>query len=315
MLSNINALSKVKQYFALFYYFLLVFFANSCGNKTPQSADNQLNIVCTTGMIADVVQNIGQEKVKVTALMGAGVDPHLYKATTKDLALLRAADIVFYNGLHLEGKMAEVLEKFSSQKSVWPVAEAINQTKLQKVGNNTYDPHIWFDVALWAETVNYITQKLKAKDPENAEFYAKNAEVYHNQLIQLDQKVKNEIASIPQNQRVLITAHDAFGYFGKAYQIEVKGLQGISTVAEFGLKDVTELVNFIVKRKIKAVFVETSIPPKNLEAVVEGCKQKGHSVNIGGTLFSDAMGAKGTPEGTYIGMVGKNADTIVKALK
>ncbi|MCU0446683.1 MAG: zinc ABC transporter substrate-binding protein [Microscillaceae bacterium] len=293
----------------------IVLYLMACESQSKATKSDTLQITCTTGMIADAVQNIVGNRAKVVALMGVGVDPHLYKATPKDLNLLRQADIVFYNGLHLEGKMAEILEKFSQQKNVLPIAEGLPTSELIRVNANTYDPHIWFDVALWRQSVVFIRDKLIQKDAKNADFYRQNAEKYLAELQKLHQEIGNQIAQIPENQRVLITAHDAFAYFGKAYKIQVRGLQGISTLAEFGLKDITELVNFIVKRQIKAVFVESSIPKKSLEAVVEGCKQNQHAIKIGGTLYSDAMGAKGSPEGTYIGMVKANVKTIVDNLR
>lgn len=298
--------------------FLLFLGVMSCNTKTRETNNKSLMyIVTTTGMIGDAVHNIVKEKAKVEAMMGPGVDPHLYKATRKDLTMLREASVVFYNGLHLEGKMGDVLEKFSKKKNVIPVGEAISASKLNKMdqGGNTIDPHIWFDVSLWIEVVRHITDKMVEIDPENAVFYQKNSKEYIRKLEKLHQETKSQIASIAPQRRVLITAHDAFGYFGKAYNIEVKGLQGISTMSEFGMKDITDFVNFIVERKVKAVFVETSIPKKSLEAVVRGCTEKKHPIKIGGTLYSDAMGEAGTPEGTYMGMVTHNVKTIVEALK
>lgn len=274
-------------------------------------------VICTTGMIADAVSQVMGERAQVTALMGPGVDPHLYKATQGDLRRLMDADLVFYNGLHLEGKMGEVLEKVGRLKPVIAVAEGISQERLLNSTDyaGAYDPHLWFDVSLWADVVAHIGAVLQEQDPESADFYAGNARRYQAELRELHEVVKTAIATIPASQRVLITAHDAFEYFGRAYNIEVRGLQGISTMSEYGLRDVAELVNFIVKRRIKAVFVESSVPRKSLEAVVEGCRQRGHEVQIGGTLYSDAMGAEGTPEGAYTGMVRYNVNTIVSSLK
>jgi manganese/zinc/iron transport system substrate-binding protein len=306
---------KIYLIFKLWSGLSIILGFSSCGSGSESGTSAKLKITCTTGMIADAVQNIVGNRAEVVALMGVGVDPHLYKATPKDLNLLRQADVVFYNGLHLEGKMADILEKFGKQKTVLPIATGIKKENLIRVNPNTYDPHIWFDVALWSQTIDFIRDKLIEKDAKNAVFYRQNAEKYVLELQKLHQNIKTELAQIPENQRVLITAHDAFEYFGKAYHIQVRGLQGISTLAEFGLKDVSELVNFIAQRKIKAVFVESSIPKKSLEAVVEGCKQNRHNIKIGGTLYSDAMGAKNTPEGTYIGMVRANVKTIVENLR
>lgn len=288
----------------------------SCNDKT-NTTGSKLTIVTTTGMIADIAKNVGKDSVSVEALMGPGVDPHLYKATQGDLGRLQNADVIFYNGLHLEGKMGEVFEKLERIKTVVPVARGIDSTFLlnDPVYENAFDPHIWFDISLWASTIGEVTATLIEADPDNANYYEKNASAYANELLSLHDWVKSEVATIPEDKRIMITAHDAFSYFGRAYEIEVRGLQGISTLSEFGLKDRVDLVNFIVENKIKAVFVETSVSEKNINAIVEGCRQKGHNVIIGGNLFSDAMGAEDTPEGNYIGMVQANVRTIVEALK
>ncbi len=313
---NFFAFSKLLSMHWLLWALLPIFVA--CSSSSEDRNENaKMYIVATTGMIADAARNIVQDQAEVEAMMGPGVDPHLYKATRDDLTLLRKADLVLYNGLHLEGKMGEVLEKLARQKPVMAVGEAIDPSLIQpdETGTAAIDPHIWFDVQIWIKVVEQISQRLQKENPQQAEFYQKNAQIYLEKLEKLNQTVQAQIQSIPPSQRVLITAHDAFGYFGKAYEIEVKGLQGISTVSEFGLKDISSLVDFIVERKIKAVFVESSIPRKSLEAVVKGCQNQGHAVKIGGTLFSDAMGEADTPEGTYIGMVRHNVRTIVEGLK
>ncbi|GAA0190409.1 manganese ABC transporter substrate-binding protein/adhesin MntA [Fulvivirga kasyanovii] len=289
-----------------------------CGQVAKENSENgRLNIVTTTGMIGDAVTNIVGDSANVTALMGPGVDPHLYKATQGDLQKLTNADLIFYNGLHLEGKMGEVLEKLGKLKPVVPVAQNIEDSKLRKVPefNNNYDPHIWFDVSLWIEAVKQIDNTLQEQDKDHAAYYHNNALEYIKQLEELDVWVREQIATIPEEQRILITAHDAFGYFGDAYGIEVKGLQGISTLSEYGLRDVSELAKYIVDHKIKAVFVETSVSQKSINAVVQGAQERGFEVTIGGNLFSDAMGEAGTPEGTYVGMVRANVNTIVEALR
>ena len=291
----------------------------SCGGKTEESGDKKANIVTTTGMIADAIENIAGDKATVTALMGPGVDPHLYKASQGDLTKLRGADIIFYNGLHLEGKMQEIFDQLSKEKPVFAISASIDEKKLRNVaqvsGISTHDPHIWFDVMMWSECVEEIGKKLSETDPDNAAFYKENTRIYLEKLKKLDADVRHKIASIPPENRILITSHDAFGYYGRAYGIEVKGLQGISTAAEFGLKDITDMVNMIIELKVKAVFVESSVSEKSINAVREGCKQKGHELKSGGTLFSDAMGAKNTPEGNYIGMVQHNTTIIYEALK
>ena len=305
-------------YIKLTYTLLFAFILFACAGKKEESTGNKkLKIVTTTGMIKDAVEHVVGDKAEVVALMGPGVDPHLYKATQGDLEKLTSADIIFYNGLHLEGKMGEVFEKLGRLKPVIAVAKDIPETRLRTIPgfDNTHDPHIWFDVKLWEEAVKAVTGFMTAHDTASADFYQQNSAKYLAQMDSLHNSVKEQILQIPAEQRVLITAHDAFGYFGDAYGIEVRGLQGISTVSEFGLKDVTDLVNFIISRKIKAIFVETSVSQKSINAVVEGCNQKGWNVKIGGSLYSDAMGAAGTPEGNYLGMVSANVKTIVTALK
>lgn len=298
--------------------FILAFAMLACsGKKDNPAGDQKLKIVTTTGMIKDAIEHVVGDQAEVIALMGPGVDPHLFKATQGDLEKLTSADIIFYNGLHLEGKMGEVLEKLGRLKPVIAVSKDIPEARLRTIPGfeNTHDPHIWFDVSLWQEAVKAISGFMMEYDSASAPQYQQNASEYLRQLDSLHQAVKQQLLQIPEEQRVLITAHDAFGYFGDAYGIEVRGLQGISTVSEFGLKDVTDLVNFIIARKIKAIFVETSVSAKSINAVVEGCHQKGWNVSIGGSLYSDAMGAAGTPEGNYLGMVSANVNTLVTALK
>lgn len=288
-----------------------------CNPKKKEIVDRKLKVVTTTGMIYDAVRNIGKDSVEVEALMGPGVDPHLYKATHGDLERLNDADIVFYNGLYLEGKMGDVLEKLNRIKPTVPIGEVIPKELLIKTNlhGGQYDPHIWFDVQLWMRTLSSIANELSNLDPENRAYYQFNLQSYLKDLQKLDMEIREKIGSIPLKQRILITAHDAFTYFGKAYQMEVRGLQGISTVSEFGLKDVNDLVKMIVERKISALFIESSVPPKSINAVIRGAQSKGHDVVLGGSLYSDAMGAFGTPEGTYTGMIRANVDKMVNALK
>jgi manganese/zinc/iron transport system substrate-binding protein len=301
---------------AAFLLLLLVFLLGCEDGPADDKADRKLRVVATTGMIADLARHIGGDSVEVLALMGPGVDPHLYKATQGDLGRLRAADIVLYNGLHLEGKMGEVLEKLEQIKTVVPVSRGIGVDRLidHPEYEGTYDPHIWFDVQLWAEALDEVLATLIEADPANRSYFERNAEAYRQELAELHKWVRQEIKKIPPERRILITAHDAFSYFGRAYDIEVRGLQGISTVSEFGLKDRVDLIDFIAGRGIKAVFVETSVSQKNIRAIVEGCRQKGHEVRIGGSLYSDAMGEAGGPAGEYTGMVRSNVNTIVNAL-
>jgi manganese/zinc/iron transport system substrate-binding protein len=284
---------------------------------TPSAvAGRKVRVVTTVGMITDIVQQVGKERVDVTGLMGPGVDPHLYKATASDVKLLDSADIIFYGGLELEGRLTDVFVKMSRSRPTVAVTDEVPEDKLREPTEfeGKYDPHIWFDVSLWQYAVKTVNTNLGELDPGSRDVYQQNADAYLKQLDDLHQYVKTQIATIPPASRVLITAHDAFGYFGQQYGIEVRGLQGTSTATEAGANDVQALADFIATRKIKAIFVETSVPESTIKAVQAAVKAKGHDVAIGGELYSDAMGAAGTPEGTYIGMVRHNVDTIVKAL-
>ncbi len=290
----------------------------SCNSEQATStSDKKIDIVATTGMIADAVINIVKDSAKVTSLMGPGVDPHLYKVTQSDIKKLMNADVILYNGLHLEGKMGEILAQMSENKPVIAISDGLTKQQLRATSEfqGNYDPHIWFSVQLWSNVVQFIGKNLSEIDTDHASFYETNTTQHIEELNQLHTWTQNQVNIISEQQRVLITAHDAFGYFGKEYGMEVKGLQGLSTAAEYGLKDVTNMVDFISENKIKAVFVESSVSDRSIKAVIEGCKSKNHNVVIGGTLYSDAMGAKKTPEGTYIGMVKYNVTTIVEALK
>ena len=286
-----------------------------CKVQQEKNSEEQV-IITTTGMIADVVKNIVGDSLKVEALMGPGTDPHLYNSSQADLKKLTRAAVIFYNGLHLEGKMAEDLHKLSKRKPVFAVADGVSRQYYRLTDEQgSIDPHIWFNIKIWMEVSTYVYEKLIAIYPEYKVYFGTNYKEYLIKLKALNQWVAAEMASIPKKQRVLITAHDAFGYFGKAYDIEVIGLQGISTVSEASLRKRTELVNLIVDRGIKAVFIESSVDPRYIQAIVEDCKAKGHKTTIGGILYSDAMGAEGTPAGTYIGMVKSNVVTITTALR
>jgi manganese/zinc/iron transport system substrate-binding protein len=279
-----------------------------------------VRVVCTTGMVADMLRNIGGQHVMVQSMMGPGVDPHLYKASPGDVRMLTSADVVFYSGLHLEGRLTELLEKLDRWKPAYAVTEGVKQSDSKMLrhmpgAEAVYDPHVWFNVALWARCAEYAAEKLMALDPERAGDYRRNAEDYAARLRALHGECKRRLAEVPKQQRVLVTAHDAFGYFGDAYDIEVYGLQGISTIAEADLGGVNEIIGVLASRRIKAVFVESSVPIKNIRALVEGCAARGHKVAIGGELYSDAMGPEGTREGTYIGMVEHNLNTVVESLR
>jgi manganese/zinc/iron transport system substrate-binding protein len=249
--------------------------------------------------------------------MGEGVDPHLYKPTRSDVQRLMDADAVFYSGLLLEGGMTDVFTRIArGGKPVFAVTEAIDPASLREPPefDGHYDPHVWMDVALWTECVQFVAKQLAGYDPAHAADYRANADAYCVRLEKLDEYARKVIASIPESQRVLVTAHDAFGYFGRAYGIEVRSVQGISTDSEAGVADVNELVAFLAERKLPAIFVESSVSPRNLRAVIEGTAQRGVEVTIGGELYSDAMGPQGSYEGTYVGMIDHNATTIARAL-
>jgi manganese/zinc/iron transport system substrate-binding protein len=314
---------------------------NFQAQKSPIKS-RQIKLLSTTNIIADTVRNIVGDVVKVVAsaekaadnnasgnrelpltyefsiksLMNPGVDPHLYKATQGDLKKINDSDLIFFNGIHLEGKMTDILERLSKKKRIINVSDAVSQDKLRAIKGfeGTFDPHIWFDIELWSQVVKLIERELADEFPEFTNTFKDNAAKYLIKLSDLHTYCKTKIASIPKQQRVLITAHDAFEYFGRAYDIEVHGLQGVSTATEYGLSDVTRIVNLIIERKVKAIFVESSVPERFLNAVVEGVQAKGGSVKKGGVLFSDSLGSPETEGGTYIGMLRSNVDTITEGL-
>jgi manganese/zinc/iron transport system substrate-binding protein len=269
----------------------------------------------TVAMVADIVAGVAGEKAKVTGIIGTGVDPHLYKPTTSDVRILTDADVVFYSGLHLEGKMGEVLEKTAKKKPTFAVTARLDPKYIvHPEEGGAPDPHVWMDLSAWAKATEQVRDDLSEYDPANAAQYKANAQKLMEQMLALDAYGKKIMASVPKETRVLITSHDAFNYFGRAYNLEVMGIQGISTESEAGLSDINKLVDTLVKRKIKAVFVESSVSPKNIKALIEGAKARGHEVIIGGELFSDAMGQEGTYEGTYLGMLDHNLTTVARAL-
>ncbi|HQR08495.1 MAG TPA: zinc ABC transporter substrate-binding protein [Gemmatales bacterium] len=285
------------------------------GSVSSYKGSYPINVVCTTGMVGDLVRNIGGSHVRVTQLMNAGVDPHLYKTSPGDIKSLNEADLICYSGQHLEGKMADLLHQLSRTRRSVAVTDSIAADKLLKNEDGIVDPHLWFDVSIWQQAAHRVLAELCDYDPSHAEAYKKAAGAYDAELEKLHQYARTQLTTIDNARRVLVTAHDAFHYFGRAYQLEVKSIQGISTESEASVKQVNDLVAFMVDRKIKAVFVESSVSEKNIKALVEGCASRGHVVAIGGELYSDAPGADGTPDGTYVGMVKHNVDTIVKALK
>ena len=273
-------------------------------------------IVTTVGMVTDIVREVVGDRGEVLGLLSEGVDPHLYKPTRGDVKQLFDADVIFYGGLLLEGRMQESLDELQARKPVVGVAESLEKARLRKPPEfeGHYDPHVWMDVKLWSECVETVAATMRKFDPEHASDFTSRAQAYQLRLSKLDDYVRQSIQTIPEQQRVLVTAHDAFGYFARAYGMQVKSVQGISTESEAGVADVNALVDFLVENKIAAIFVESSVSEKNLQAVREGAMQRGWTVKVGGELYSDAMGAAGSYEGTYIGMIDHNATTITRAL-
>ena len=283
----------------------------------PSARSYPYHAVTTVGMVSDIVKQVAKDKADVKGLIGEGVDPHLYKPTRNDMSAMMEADVVFYSGLMLEGKMGDVFVKVGrTGKPVFAVTEMIPESSLLQPEEfqGHFDPHVWMDVSGWMQAVEAVIRSLSEFDPPNASFYKANGVAYAEELKRLDAYAQSAIGSIPEKSRILITAHDAFNYFGKRYKIEVKGIQGISTESEAGLQAINGLVETIVKNDVKAVFVESSVSDKNVRALVDGAAARGKKVIIGGTLFSDAMGAPGTYEGTYIGMIDHNVTIIARAL-
>jgi len=277
----------------------------------------EFDIIATTAMVGDIARHVVDDRGTITGLMGEGVDPHLYKPTAADAKAILSSDIVFYSGLMLEGRMADTFMKAARiGKTVYPVTELIDETFLLEPPEmeGHWDPHVWMDVSAWSHAVDAVAVAMCEQDAAHCSAYKKRAAEYKKELASLHTYIEQSIASIPESSRVLITAHDAFNYFGRAYGIEVIGIQGLSTESEAGIDDMNKLVDFLVENQIKAVFVESSVSDRNVNALIEGAASRGHEVVIGGRLFSDAMGESGTYEGTYIGMLDHNATTITRAL-
>ncbi len=304
----------------IFALFLLVGITgcNTTSASAGDIADRQVNVIATTGMIADVARNVGGERVQVIQMMGAGVDPHLYKASEGDVLRLQNADVIFYNGLHLEARMGDILEKLNEYgKTTVAVGETIPPDRLLTPAafQGFHDPHVWMDVKLWRYTVDAVRDGLIQVDPQHAAIYRANAERYRAEIDDLDAYATTQFGTLTEEQRILVTAHDAFNYFAIGYDFQVFAPQGISTVTEAGVEDIRATIDFIVAHDVPAIFVESTISPDIVEAVQEGSRARGHAVSIGGQLYTDAMGAADTPEGTYVGMIRHNVDTIVSALK
>ncbi|WP_254639685.1 metal ABC transporter solute-binding protein, Zn/Mn family [Cohnella sp. GbtcB17] len=313
-------LTKRLERVALVMLFLAILVATNtaCANGGERTAEGgqsgKIRIVTTIAQIAEPLAVIGGDKVEVDSLMGPGVDPHLYAATQGDIKKLQSGDIVFYSGLHLEANMVKVFEQIGKERPVLAIGETLPKERLLKDPKGATDPHIWFDIDLWKQALGAATEELKKYSQADAAYFEANKTAYFKQLDELKAEALEKLGRIPEERRVLVTAHDAFGYFGRLLGLQVVGLQGLSTEDEIGLSDIEDTIDLLVDRGIPAVFVESSINPASIEAVIEGAKKRGHDVRLGGQLYSDAMGAGGTPEGTYLGMYRHNVDTIGEAL-
>ncbi len=296
----------------------IMLFLTACSKREDFPDNGRPNVVTTTTLVGDLVENIGGDRVNVKALMGPGVDPHMYKASAGNVTSMQKADMVVYNGLHLEGKMGDVFENLDKVgKLIVAVSDGISEDRFLDFVTNpgNFDPHIWFDVSLWEEGAVRVNQGLKDLLPEYSEEFDENLAKYLKELEDLDAYIKSRAGELPREKRILVTAHDAFSYFGRAYDFQVKGLQGISTSAEAGTSDVRNLANFIVENEVKAIFIESSVPRKSIEALQEAVRAQGFQVEIGGELYSDSTGGEGSGAETYIGTFKANIDTIVDALK
>lgn len=305
---------------------VLALLLSACSEADPSPAarapdsggdDARYTIVATTGMVADAVRHVAGDRAEVVGLMGAGVDPHLYKPTRSDVERMMDADVIFYNGLLLEGKMTDsLIRAATSGKRVHAVTELLDERYLLEPEEfeGLYDPHVWMDPAAWSRAVEVIRDKLIEFDPDGESDYIANTMAYTQTLNDLDTYAVRVLGSVPEGQRVLVTAHDAFNYFGRRFGFEVVGIQGISTESEAGVRDIEDLVDLLVGRGIGAVFVESTVSDRNINALIAGARARGHEVTIGGSLFSDAMGDEGTYEGTYIGMIDHNVTTVARSL-
>lgn len=308
-------MSIIKQLLCIALIFMIGALLFGLFNNHTCNVQKKLSIVATTSMLADAARNVVGDNIMVYGLMGAGIDPHLYRAKESDVHKLAAADLVIYNGLHLEGKMGQVLQGMQRFTHVCAAADAVKKEQLRSSEfDDLYDPHIWFDVLLWIDAVRYIQQSVIALDSEHAEIYQKNGDEYITQLQQLHTYVQQRVNELHCNKRILITAHDAFGYFGARYGFKVVGLQGLSTDCDISTKDIKELADYIVEHKVSTIFVESSIPQRSIAAVQNAVSARGWSVAIGPELYSDALGDDTTAASSYIGMIKYNVDAIVDAL-
>ncbi|MDY0406442.1 zinc ABC transporter substrate-binding protein [Virgibacillus sp. 179-BFC.A HS] len=304
-------MKKIGGYFILGFIILLA--ACNAEGASTSSDEGKIGVVTTIAQIAEPLSVIGGEHIHVESLMGPSIDPHVYNATQSDMTKIEKADVIFYNGLNLEANMTSMLEKIAETKPAVAVGNAIPQNSLLKDDKGSVDPHIWFDIDLWQNALDSAVETLKKHAPEHADYFEENKQDYFSQLAAL-KKDAAKLVDIPEKQRYLVTAHDAFGYFGRMHDLHVIGLQGLSTEDEVGVSDINDTIAIIEKYQVPAIFVESSINANTIEAVLEGAKSKGMDVSIGGELFSDAMGKPGTEEGTYLGMYRHNIETIYQAL-
>lgn len=310
---------KVCRLFSLVFFVSATCVVFGCQpSKSAQDEAKQPRAVATTGMIADIVRNVSKgSQIEVIQLIGEGVDPHLYKPSRSDIAKLTSAEIVFYNGLLLEGKMTDALVRLAgSGKKVFAVTELIDPSFLLEPEEfqGHFDPHVWMDPQAWIHAVSAVEKALSSYQASNAELFRKNADAYKAILTRMDEYCRQTLSKIPEEKRILVTAHDAFNYFGRQYSLDVVGIQGLSTESEAGVQDIEKIVRLLVDKKIPSVFIESTVSERNVRALIEGARAQGHEVSVGGSLFSDAMGTPGTYRGTYIGMIDHNATTVARAL-
>lgn len=310
-----NLGAGMKRLILVLLFLTLSVCAVACSNQDDQNTrDGVIHVTTTIAQIADPIIEIGGGHVKVTSLMGSGVDPHLYQATTGDISKLNQSDVIFYSGLHLEANMVKVFEQISETKPAIGIGDGIAKEQLLHDDNGSIDPHIWFDIELWQTALSAATDQLILMAPQYEAEFTANKEQYFAKLDKLKEESIAKLSQIPEEQRILVTAHDAFGYFGRMNAVKVIGLQGLSTETEIGLTNIENTIEVLKQYKVPAVFIESSINPASINAVIEGAQKNGLDVQLGGQLYSDAMGTEGTYEGTYIGMYEHNIKTIYEAL-
>lgn len=285
----------------------------------PKDIDRsgKIHVLATTSLAADLAQAVLPDVFQVEGLMGPGTDPHLYKSTQGDLTALRRADALVHTGLQLEGKLGQIFEKQRSDKPVCRLSDGLDSTSLIKSSGfaDGYDPHFWMDPRLWMSAAVQLSADFQKAYPQHAQDIEAAFQRYKAELDVLDGEVEQAVAQLPDSARWIVTTHDAFNYFGRRYGMQVRSLQGFSTAADFGVKDVRDLVDFVIAHKIAAVFVENIVSSRSLDAVVEGCKSKGFMLNLGPSLYTDALGPTGGEADTYLKMIRVNTRSIVQSLQ